>query len=57
MRIILGQIPQQTIECVQFIKNHLETKSFWERLGKNFVSEMNDTIQQRSNVLDMLMPM
>jgi len=26
----LGQIPQQTIECAQFIKNHLETKSFCE---------------------------
>ncbi|KAG1859617.1 hypothetical protein DFJ58DRAFT_286078 [Suillus subalutaceus] len=55
MRVILGQISQQTLECAQFIKNYSDTKNFWERLGKNAVSETSDTIQQYSNVLDMLM--
>ncbi|KAG2335671.1 hypothetical protein BDR05DRAFT_1006571 [Suillus weaverae] len=55
MRIILGQISQQTLECAQFIKSYSETKNFWKRLGKNVISETNDTIQQYSDVLDMLM--
>ncbi|KAG2104713.1 uncharacterized protein F5147DRAFT_762057 [Suillus discolor] len=55
MRIILGQISQQTLECAQFIKNYSETKSFWKRLGKNVMSETKDTIQQYSDVLDTLM--
>jgi hypothetical protein len=30
MRIIFGQISQQTLECAQFIKNYSETKNFCE---------------------------
>jgi hypothetical protein len=30
MRIVLGQISQQTLECAQFIKNYSETKNFCE---------------------------
>jgi hypothetical protein len=55
MRMVLGQISQQTLECAQFIKNYSETKNFWKRVGKNVVSETNDTIQRYRNVLDMLM--
>ncbi|KAG2090199.1 uncharacterized protein F5147DRAFT_724950 [Suillus discolor] len=55
MRITLGQISRQTLECAQFIKYHSEIKSFWNRLGKNIVSETTDAIQQYSDVLDALM--
>jgi hypothetical protein len=30
MRMVLGQISQQTLECAQFIKNYSETKNFCE---------------------------
>jgi len=30
MRVVLGQISQQTLECAQFIKNYSETKNFCE---------------------------
>ncbi|KAG2087911.1 uncharacterized protein F5147DRAFT_789725 [Suillus discolor] len=55
MREILGQISQQTLECANFIRDYSEKKSFWERLGKNIISETNDTIQQYNDVLDVLM--
>ncbi|KAG2141151.1 uncharacterized protein EDB93DRAFT_639803 [Suillus bovinus] len=55
MRIILGQISQQTLECAQFIQNYSETKNFWKRLTQNVASETKDTIEQYSNVLDTLM--
>ncbi|KAG2339592.1 hypothetical protein BDR05DRAFT_938889 [Suillus weaverae] len=55
MGAILGKISQQTRECAHFIKSYSETKNFWKRLGKNVISETNDTIQQYSDVLDMLM--
>ncbi|KAG1901391.1 uncharacterized protein F5891DRAFT_1029204 [Suillus fuscotomentosus] len=55
MRDVLGQISQQTLECANFIRDYSEKKSFWERLGKNIVSETNDTIRQYNDVLDALM--
>ncbi|KAG1813769.1 hypothetical protein DFJ58DRAFT_892070 [Suillus subalutaceus] len=55
MRAILGKISQQTRECAHFIKNYSETKNFWNRLGKNIISEMTDTIQKCSDVFDKLM--
>ncbi|KAG1895037.1 uncharacterized protein F5891DRAFT_1194707 [Suillus fuscotomentosus] len=55
MKDVLGQISRQTLECANFIRDYSEKKSFWGRLGKNIISETNDTIQQYSDVLDALM--
>ncbi|KAG1903364.1 uncharacterized protein F5891DRAFT_947518, partial [Suillus fuscotomentosus] len=55
MSTILGQISQQTLECAHFIRNYSEKKNFWKRLGKNVLSETDDTIQRYNNVLDALM--
>ncbi|KAG1848541.1 hypothetical protein DFJ58DRAFT_467239 [Suillus subalutaceus] len=55
MCTILGKISQQTRECARFIQNYSETKEFWGRLGKNVVSETEDTIQKYNDVFDRLM--
>ncbi|KAG2104047.1 uncharacterized protein F5147DRAFT_808287 [Suillus discolor] len=55
MSTILGQISQQILECAHFIRDYSEKKNFWKRLGKNVVSETDDTIQWYNNVLDALM--
>ncbi|KAG1807568.1 hypothetical protein EV424DRAFT_230934 [Suillus variegatus] len=55
MSTILGQVSQQTLECAHFIMDYSEKKNFWRRLGKNVISETDDTIQRYNNVLDALM--
>ncbi|KAG2343552.1 WD40 repeat-like protein [Suillus weaverae] len=55
MQSIVGRIVQQTLECSQFIKDYSTTKNFWKRLGKNVISETENTTQQYTNVLDALM--
>ncbi|KAG1896110.1 WD40 repeat-like protein [Suillus fuscotomentosus] len=55
MKDILGQISRQTLECANFIRDYSDKKSFWKRLGKNVISETNDTIKRYNDVLDALM--
>ncbi|KAG1901401.1 uncharacterized protein F5891DRAFT_254157 [Suillus fuscotomentosus] len=55
MRGIVEKIVHQTLECARFIRDYSETKSFWKRLGKNVISETDDTIKQYSDALDGLM--
>ncbi|KAG2361228.1 hypothetical protein BDR07DRAFT_76617 [Suillus spraguei] len=55
MQGIVGRIVQQTLECSQFIKDYSSTKNFWQRLGKNVISEAENTTQQYISVLDALM--
>ncbi|KAG1868217.1 hypothetical protein C8R48DRAFT_761155, partial [Suillus tomentosus] len=45
-RSIAGRIAQQTLECVCFIRDYSEKKSFWKRLGKNVMSETDDLISR-----------
>ncbi|KAG2352652.1 hypothetical protein BDR07DRAFT_1615578 [Suillus spraguei] len=52
---IIGQIAQQTLECANFIAHYSETKSFWTRIGKNVISETDDTIKGYNDVLNALM--
>ncbi|KAG1786499.1 hypothetical protein EV424DRAFT_1467839 [Suillus variegatus] len=54
-RSIAGRIAQQTLECACFIRDYSEKKSFWKRLGKNIVSEMNDLISRYNKALDEFM--
>ncbi|KAG2144631.1 uncharacterized protein EDB93DRAFT_1337942, partial [Suillus bovinus] len=39
MRGIVGKVAKQTMECARFIREYSEKKSFWKRVGKNFVAE------------------
>ncbi|KIO05784.1 hypothetical protein M404DRAFT_25077 [Pisolithus tinctorius Marx 270] len=43
MKATLGKIAQVISDAARFIKNYSETKSFWQRLGKNIVSETRTT--------------
>ncbi|KAG2098420.1 uncharacterized protein F5147DRAFT_839624 [Suillus discolor] len=52
---ILGKISKQIRECSHFISNYSETRNFWNRLGKNVVSETTDRIQKYNDALDRLM--
>ncbi|KIK32138.1 hypothetical protein CY34DRAFT_182822, partial [Suillus luteus UH-Slu-Lm8-n1] len=55
MHPILGKISQQTCECADFVKKYSETTNFWKRLGKNVLSETEDTIKKYNDVFDRLM--
>ncbi|KAG2347247.1 hypothetical protein BDR05DRAFT_722495, partial [Suillus weaverae] len=54
-RSIFGRIAQQTQECACFIRDYSHKKSFWERLGKNVISETDDLVTRYNNALDGLM--
>ncbi|KAG2118697.1 uncharacterized protein F5147DRAFT_832558 [Suillus discolor] len=55
MRGIVEKIVHQTLECARFIRDYSERKSFWKRVGKNIISETDDTIKQYNDALDGLM--
>ncbi|KAG2113855.1 uncharacterized protein F5147DRAFT_834817 [Suillus discolor] len=55
MHDVIGKIAQQTLECARFIREYSETKSFWKRIGKNVVAEMDDIVTRYNDALDGLM--
>ncbi|KIN95169.1 hypothetical protein M404DRAFT_331402, partial [Pisolithus tinctorius Marx 270] len=55
MKATLGKIAQVISDAARFIKNYSETKSFWQRLGKNIVSDTRTTTDGYIRLLNDLM--
>ncbi|KAG2078675.1 hypothetical protein BDR04DRAFT_1064436 [Suillus decipiens] len=51
---IIGKLARQMLECADFITHYSDTKSDWQRLGKDISQETDATIQSYSNVLHRL---
>ncbi|KAF8962292.1 hypothetical protein BDZ97DRAFT_1702551 [Flammula alnicola] len=55
MDIVVTRICQQTLECAYFLRDYTKAKSYWRRLGKNLISEVDIRAQQYNTVFDGLL--
>ncbi|KAG2030997.1 hypothetical protein BDR03DRAFT_973641 [Suillus americanus] len=54
MKSVVARICQQTIECAYFLRDYSKSMDFWIKLGRDVVSESNNTVKRYNAVFDNL---